>query len=141
VIDEFWVMGAGEGNDDTRAVAPVAAKPPAERFATEAKRLETLNKVFIPVCELASKNVSATKKLEKYLGSLLTKLSKSDTTNQVITPNPLKIGRSQNQARHQNRDFAPGSKINKKAGKDATKARKQERKQEQKSRSNKSMGI
>jgi hypothetical protein len=67
IIDDFWVIEAAGAQDDAQPIADVPAKAPEERFATEEKRKDSLNQVFTTSCELASKSVSATKKLDKYL--------------------------------------------------------------------------
>jgi hypothetical protein len=135
--------GGSHGCKKSGLCRGVAAAPPEECFATEAKRQEALNKVFIPVCELASKSLASTKRLDKYMRTQLRKLSLSDsgTTNQVVIPNPLKVGRGQNQPRHENRDHAPGSRKNKKAGKEDKKKRDNFSKQEKKNRQNKHVGV
>jgi hypothetical protein len=141
VIAEFWKIEQGATDIATRppsAAATALGVPPEERYSSKEKRKESLNQVFISVCELASNSFSATKGLEKYLKKKLTELSNAPV--ELSVPNPEVQGRKQNQSRFTNL-AGPGSKTNKQQGHLAQADRQRSKRKEQETRSNKQFGI
>jgi hypothetical protein len=120
------------------ATATALGAPPEERLGTKEKRKESLNQLFISVCELASNTFSATTSLEKYLKKKLTDLSKLPVG--LSLPNPEVKGKKQRQKRHTNR-AGPGSNENKQQGHQANMERERGKRQEQQKRSSKQFGV
>jgi hypothetical protein len=70
VIDNFWKIQQGTPGIVTlqpTAAATALGEPPEERWTNKEKRKESVNRLFISVCELASNTISATRVLETYL--------------------------------------------------------------------------